>query len=135
MSFELPDIITELQDETGLTRRTIVDMLLGSNRLNEFLKNPYNYIKVVKAAIKSVLADVVIDGIKYEKIADEIYELREFQRESEDESERFIDRLYEVKDSQKSIIDKLAKIRCASEHFAAIGMNDYAKSTPEDWRV
>lgn len=205
-TFELPDIITELQDETGLTRRTIVDILLGSNRLHEFLKNPYDYIQVVKTAIKSVLADVVIDGIKYEKIADEVYELREFQRESEEESERFIDRLYEVKNSQKSITDKLAldsaieqefaryldsrediklflklparfviptpvgpynpdwaivkdvdghekvymvretknggereselaKIRCASEHFAAIGMHDYAKSTPDDWRV
>ncbi len=205
-TFELPDIISELQDETGLTRRTIVDILQGSNRLYEFLKNPYDYIQLVKNSIKSVLASVVIDGIQYEKIAEEVYELREFQRDSEEEVERFIDRLYEVKNTQKTITDKLAldsstesefanyldnrediklflklparfviptpvgpynpdwaivkevdgnekvymvretknggereselqKIHCATEHFKEIGMYDYAKSTPEDWRV
>lgn len=205
-TFELPDIISELQDETGLTRRTIVDILQGSNRLHEFLKNPYDYIQLVKNSIKSVLASVVIDGIQYEKIAEEVYELREFQRDSEEEVERFIDRLYEVKNTQKTITDKLAldsstesefanyldnrediklflklparfviptpvgpynpdwaivkevdgnekvymvretknggereselqKIHCATEHFKEIGMYDYAKSTPEDWRV
>ena len=205
-TFELPDIISELQDETGLTRRTIVDILQGSNRLHEFLKNPYDYIQLVKNSIKSVLASVVVDGIQYEKIAEEVYELREFQRDSEEEVERFIDRLYEVKNTQKTITDKLAldsstesdfanyldnredikiflklparfviptpvgpynpdwaivkevdgnekvymvretknggereselqKIHCATEHFKEIGMYDYAKSTPEDWRV
>ena len=30
---------------------------------------------------------------------------------------------------------ELQKIHCATEHFKEIGMYDYAKSTPEDWRV
>lgn len=30
---------------------------------------------------------------------------------------------------------ELAKIECAANHFAEIGMNDYAKSTPDDRRV
>ena len=30
---------------------------------------------------------------------------------------------------------ELQKIYCATEHFKEIGMYDYAKSTPEDWRV
>ena len=30
---------------------------------------------------------------------------------------------------------ELAKIACAKKHFDAIGMHDYAKSTPDDWRV
>ena len=58
-TFELPDIISELQDSTGLTRQTIVDILTGSDRLHEFLKNPYDYVQMVKGAIKSVLAQVV----------------------------------------------------------------------------
>lgn len=205
-TFELPDVISELQDETGLTRRTIVEILQASDRLHEFLKNPYDYIQMVKTAIKSVLANIVIDGVQYEKLAEEVYELREFQHDSEEEVERFVDRLYEVQDRQKSIADKLAldsateyefakyldarsdiklflklptkfmvptpvgpynpdwaivkeidghekvymvretknggerpdelrKIDCAKRHFEAIGMHDYAKSTPDDWRV
>ncbi len=205
-TFELPDVISELQDDTGLTRRTIVDILQGSNRLHEFLKNPYDYIQMVKSSIKSVLANVVIDGVQYEKIAEEVYELREFQRDSEEEVERFVDRLYEVQHAQKSVSDKLAldsateyefakyldsrddvklflklpsrfvvptpvgpynpdwaivkevdgqekvymvretknggereselqKISCAAKHFEEIGMYDYAKSTPLDWRI
>lgn len=205
-TFELPDIVSDLQDETSLTRQTIVDILQGSGRLHEFLKNPYDYIQMVKSAIKSVLANVVVDGIQYEKIAEEVYELREFQRDSEEEVERFVDRLYEVQNHQKSVTDKLAldsateesfaryldgrediklflklpskfvvptpvgdynpdwaivkevegqekiymvretknggereselaKIACATKHFAEIGMHDYAKSTPADWRV
>ncbi len=205
-TFEVPDVISELTDETSLTRRTIVDILLGSNRLHEFLINPYDYIQMVKSSIKSVLARVVVDGIQYEKIAEEVYELREFQRDSEEEVERFIDRLYEVQNIQKSVTDRLAldsvteeefakyldnrediklflklptkfvvptpvgdynpdwaivkevdgqekiymvretknggereselaKIECAAKHFTEIGMHDYAKSTPDNWRV
>ena len=205
-TFALPDIISELQDETSLTRKTIVDILQGSNRLSDFLLNPYDYIQMVKSAIKMVLAKIVVDGIEYEKTGERVYELRNFQRDSEEEAERFIDRLYEVKNTQKSITDKLGldsateqnfaqyldarddiklflklpakfivptpvgdynpdwaivkeiegsekiymvretknggeredeltKIRCAAQHFEAIGMKDYAKSTPDDWRV
>ncbi|MFZ1360530.1 MAG: DEAD/DEAH box helicase family protein [Candidatus Saccharimonadales bacterium] len=205
-TFELPDVINELQEETGLTRQAVVDILLGSNRLHEFLHNPYDYIQMVKSSIKSVLSTVVVDGIKYEKLGEEVYELRNFQRDSEEDVERFIDRLYEVKNTQKTITDKLSldsateqefaklldnrediklflklpakfvvptpvgdynpdwaivkeidgqekvymvretknggereselqKIECAKKHFDEIGMHDYAKSTPDDWRV
>ena len=89
-TFELPDIISDLQDETGLTRRTIVDILIGSNRLNDFLKNPYDYIQIVKNSIKEVLAKTVIEGVQYEKLPGEVYELRELQSDSQKEEERFI---------------------------------------------
>ncbi len=117
-TFELPDVISELQEETGLTRQTVVDILQGSGRLHEFMQNPYDYIQMVKSAIKSVLAKIVIDGVQYEKIAEEVYELREFRRESEEEVERFVDRLYEVQNSQKSITDKLALDSATEQEFA-----------------
>jgi type III restriction enzyme len=43
-SYDLPDIITELQEATSLTRRTIVDILIGSERLSEFIGNPNDFI-------------------------------------------------------------------------------------------
>ncbi|MEO7904823.1 MAG: restriction endonuclease, partial [Candidatus Saccharimonadales bacterium] len=117
-TFELPDIIKELQEATSLTRKTIIDILSGSDRLHEFLKNPYDYIQLVKNAIKSVLANAVIDGIKYEKIAEEVYELREFQRDSEQEMERFVDTLYEVQNKQKSITDRITLDSKVEHDFA-----------------
>jgi type III restriction enzyme len=48
--------------------------------------------------------------------AEKIYMVRETKNGGERESE-------------------LQKILCASRHFEAIGMRDYAKSTPDDWRV
>ena len=37
---ELPDLVTDLQDKTQLTRRTIVRILTESGRLNDFKRNP-----------------------------------------------------------------------------------------------
>ena len=117
-TFELPDIISDLQDETGLTRWTIVDILIGSNRLNDFLKNPYDYIQIVKNSIKEVLAKTVIEGVQYEKLPGEVYELRELQSDSQKEEERFINNLYEIKNKQKSITDKLTLDSSNEVNFA-----------------
>ncbi len=40
---ELPDIITELQDKTQLTRGSIVDILLKSDRIEDFKRNPQQF--------------------------------------------------------------------------------------------
>lgn len=61
--YALPDIITELQEATSLTRRTIIDILLGSGRLDEFLSNPNDYIKMVKDAVQAELARIVVEGV------------------------------------------------------------------------
>jgi type III restriction enzyme len=37
---ELPDLLTDLQDRTQLTRRTIYGVLVGSGRLEDFKRNP-----------------------------------------------------------------------------------------------
>ena len=43
----LPDIITELQNRTNLTRKTIVEILTGSKRLEDFKNNPQKFIEEV----------------------------------------------------------------------------------------
>ena len=37
---ELPDLLTDLQDKTHLTRKSLVDILIKSRRLNDFTRNP-----------------------------------------------------------------------------------------------
>ncbi len=104
-SYQLPDIITELQEATSLTRKTLVDILIASNKLGEFISNPNDFISMVKRNLQNVLAAAVVEGLQYEKINGYIYELRELQKDGMEERDLFIDRLYEVKNKQKTDFD------------------------------
>jgi len=77
----LPDVISYLQRETELTRKTIVEILIQSNRLDEFSINPQKYMDAVTAIIKRELHKLMIDGIKYEKIANQEWSMRLFEDE------------------------------------------------------
>ena len=69
--------------------------------------NPNDFIKMVSSCIETELAHVLIDGIQYEAIGGSIYELRELQADGLDEKDRFIDQLYEVKNTEKPILTTL----------------------------
>lgn len=68
-----PDFIRRLQDTTGLLRKTIIDIVVKSNRLKEFYINPEEWIKQVSKILLAVKKENLTDGIKYEK-SDEYYE-------------------------------------------------------------
>lgn len=103
--YNLPDIITELQEATSLTRKTIIEILLSIGRLGEFIGNPNDFIQMVKSRVQDVLAEIVVDGIQYEQIAGYVYELRELQKDGQEERDRFIDQMYKVKNVQKTVFD------------------------------
>lgn len=77
VKYILPDIITYLQDSTRLTRKTIVDILINSDRLDEFEKNPQAFMEGVAKEINRVKKNLIVDGIKYERIGDEVYYTQE----------------------------------------------------------
>ncbi|MEW0391243.1 DEAD/DEAH box helicase family protein, partial [Escherichia coli] len=62
---QLPDLLSVLQDKTGLTRRSLVQILKESGRINDFIKNPNSFIKEVITRINYVKSLSIIDGIKY----------------------------------------------------------------------
>jgi type III restriction enzyme len=64
----LPDILAYLQNETELTRSTLVRILKESGRLTEFFVNPQRFMDSVAAILKSELHQLIVDGIKYERI-------------------------------------------------------------------
>jgi type III restriction enzyme len=104
-SYELPDIVSELQNATSLTRWSIIDILVRSERLAEFIGNPNDFISMAKRVIQTELAKLVVEGIQYERIAGSLYELRELQKDGEEEKDRFLDQMYKVKNSGKSDFD------------------------------
>ncbi|MEX3564069.1 DEAD/DEAH box helicase family protein [Corynebacterium phoceense] len=117
-SYPLPDIILQLQESTSLTRKTIIDILLGSGRVSEFLTNPNDYIKMVTGCIETELAHTLIEGIQYEPIGGSIYELRELQADGLEEKDRFIDQLYKVTNKEKTDFDYVVFDSAVEKQFA-----------------
>jgi type III restriction enzyme len=64
----LPDLLAYLQNETELTRSTLVRILKASGRLGEFFHNPQHFMDAVAAIMKHELHRLLVDGIKYEQI-------------------------------------------------------------------
>ncbi|TXL61103.1 type III restriction endonuclease subunit R [Cerasibacillus terrae] len=78
----LPDILRYLQEQTNLKRRTIVDILIKSERLDDFKRDPQAFMEAVMKIINREKRKLIIDGIKYEKIGDyEYYEQSLFENE------------------------------------------------------
>lgn len=80
---ELPDLITDLQDKTQLTRRTIVRILTGSGRLNDFRRNPQQFIELTGEAINRAKRLAIVDGIKYRRLGDAYYYAQELFEQEE----------------------------------------------------
>ena len=82
-SFDLPDLITYLQNETNLTRRTIVAIINKSGRLESFKNNPQEFIEQAGNIIKSQMRLFIVDGIKYHKIGDDQFYAQELFQQNE----------------------------------------------------
>lgn len=117
-AYDLPDIITELQDATKLTRRTTIEILTESGRLEEFIGNPNDFITMAKRVISNELAKIVVDGVEYERIAGSVYELRELREDSKQETDRFLDQLYKVQNQEKTDFDYVLFDSGVEEEFA-----------------
>lgn len=80
---ELPDLLTDLQDKTQLTRRTIARILTASMRLNDFRRNPQQFIELAGEAINRAKRLAIVDGIKYQRLGDEHYYAQELFEQEE----------------------------------------------------
>jgi type III restriction enzyme len=80
---ELPDLVTDLQDKTQLTRRTIVRILTESGRLADFTRNPQQFIELAGEAINRAKRLAIVDGIKYQRLGDEYYYAQELFEQEE----------------------------------------------------
>jgi type III restriction enzyme len=80
---ELPDLLTQLQDRTQLTRRTIHRVVTGSGRLDDFKRNPQAFIELAAEAINRRKRLAVVDGIKYQRLGDDHYYAQELFEQEE----------------------------------------------------
>jgi type III restriction enzyme len=74
---ELPDLLTDLQDRTQLTRRSIISILTASGRLDDFKRNPQQFIELTAEVINRCKRLALVDGIQYQKVGDEHFYAQE----------------------------------------------------------
>lgn len=118
----LPDILAFLQRETELTRGTLVQILKKSGRLKEFSINPQSFMTETSKLINRALNELIIDGIKYEPVSGQFYEMRLFEIQ---EVEEYLTRLYEVKSSDnRTPYDFIAYESGTEEDVARLLDND-----------
>jgi len=99
---ELPDILTDLQDKTHLTRRSIHRILVESGRLDDFKRNPQQFIELAAAIINRAKRMALVDGIKYQRVgAEEYYAQQLF------ETEELSGYLKSMIDANKSVHEKV----------------------------
>jgi type III restriction enzyme len=101
----LPDILADLQNETDLTRTTLVRILLDSGRLADFTINPQEFIALVTTKINSALRDQVVEGLSYEQISGLHWEMHRLEPAVGEEVERYTARLYKVQNEGKTPFD------------------------------
>lgn len=82
-SHAVPDVLAYLQNETELTRSTLVRVLKESGRLREFFNNPQRFMDEVAKILKHELHRLLVDGIKYERLEgpDAAWEMMRFANE------------------------------------------------------
>lgn len=103
----LPDILAHLQKETELTRHTLVEILKQSGRLGEFKINPQAFLTAVGKEIGRALHDLMLDGIQYEKLTHQEWEMSRIEPDSETEITRYLSNLYLVQNQEKSLFDHI----------------------------
>ena len=69
----LPDIVSYLQNETQLTRKSIVKILTGTQKLKYFKINPQKFIEGCIDIINEQMRLHIIDGVTYKKIGGSEY--------------------------------------------------------------
>lgn len=102
-SWKIPDVLGYIQSKTELTRSTIQEILSKSGRIEDLLINPQLFLDLTTKAIKRSLYDLMIDGIKYQKIAGSDYEMTLFEAQ---ELEVYLNEFsFKVKDTSKTIYE------------------------------
>ena len=120
---ELPDLLTELQDRTQLTRRTLLRILTESGRLQEFKRNPQAFIELAAEAVNRCKRLAVVEGIKYERLGDEFYYAQQLFEERE--LSGYLKNMLEVK---KSVYDQVVYESNTEKEFAdQLEKNDSVK--------
>lgn len=119
----LPDVLADLQNETDLTRATLVRILRDSGRLADFTVNPQTFTVLVASKINAAMQSQLVKGLTYEPIPGLSWEMHRLEPEASEEIERYAARLYKVQSASKTLFDHV-EIESEVERRFAKGLDD-----------
>jgi len=120
---ELPDLLTDLQDRTQLTRKSITRILTESERLNDFKRNPQQYIELVGEIINRQKRMALVDGIKYQRLGEDKFYAQELFA-----NEELTGYLKNLLDAEKSVYEQVVYDSGTERDFASqLEMNSAIK--------
>lgn len=109
----LPDLLTDLQERTHLMRKSLVRILKESGRMDDFPRNPQQFIEIAAECITRTKRTLLVDGIKYQRLGD-----AHFYAQSLFESQELTGYLTNMLAVQKSIYEHLVYDSDTEANFA-----------------
>lgn len=129
----IPDVLGAIQKKTGLTRRTVYEILVQSDRLPDLPGNPQRFIDLAADKINVALQNLMVKGIRYDISEDERYcqSLMEKWRDMETNGTEFYENDYTFKVSrpEKTINENYIPLDSAIEKNFARDCENYNDDT------
>lgn len=111
----IPDVLGGIQKKTKLTKKTLLEILQKAGKLQDMLVNPQQLIDETSDKIETAKRELMIDGVKYEQLAGENWEMSLFENE---ELESYLDKLVEVQKQEKTLWDAVIVDSAVESQFA-----------------
>lgn len=110
----IPDIFSYIENKTQLTRTTILEILKKSERISDISKNPQDFLDKVCDVISREMQELMIDGIRYQKIGNTEYEMKLFDYK---ELEIYMnDNSFQVANTDKTIYENIVPLDSDTEN-------------------
>lgn len=113
--YAIPDVYTYVQRRVNISRQTIFEILKQSRRFVELEINPQMFLDNFSEAIRITLNELMVDGIKYERINGKQYEMTLFEDE---EIETYLSDLFKVNKQDKTIFNYIPVDSSIESEFA-----------------
>lgn len=110
----IPDIFAYIENKTQLTRTTILEILKKSERIGDISKNPQDFLDKVCDVISREMQELMIDGIRYQKVGLIEYEMKLFDSK---ELEIYMnDNSFQVTNTGKTIYENIVPLDSETEN-------------------
>lgn len=113
--YQIPDVYAYIQNRVDITRTTIFEILKRSERYNELEINPQLFLEKVVGAIQRTLNNLLVEGVKYEHINGQQYQMALFNNE---EIETYLSNLFKVSKENKTVFNYIPVDSSIENNFA-----------------
>lgn len=124
-TWEIPDILGEIQKKTGLTRRTVYEIIIQSGRLKDVPGNPQRFIDLTAEVVNRSLHALMAAGIEYERTG-EVYDQKLLEDMAREGIEFYENNFtFAVGNPQKTICENYIPLDSGTEQAFAQNCEDY----------